>query len=73
MFGKKIQEERWFLYCYVTNHFRKAQWASFNLQPRNLEEEELEAEVRGHNHRADALWQWKSSPTVEKAKQIDSQ
>ncbi|KAG7326364.1 hypothetical protein KOW79_009765 [Hemibagrus wyckioides] len=61
------------LYCYVTSRFRKAQWASFSLQPRKLEEEELEAGVRGHNHKADALWQWKSSPVVGKAKQIDSQ
>ncbi|KAB5584244.1 hypothetical protein PHYPO_G00105170 [Pangasianodon hypophthalmus] len=60
------------LYCYITNHFRKAQRASFSLQPRNLEEVQ-EAGVRGHDHKADALWQWKSSPVVEKAKQIDSQ
>ncbi|XP_060775734.1 uncharacterized protein LOC132885268 isoform X2 [Neoarius graeffei] len=61
-----------FLYCHVTNHFQKAQQASFSLQPRNLEEEQ-EAGVRGHNHKADALWQWKSRPVAEKAKQIDSQ
>ncbi|XP_017335891.1 uncharacterized protein LOC108272161 isoform X2 [Ictalurus punctatus] len=60
------------LFCYVTKYFRKAQQASFNLQPRNLEEEQ-EAGVRGQNHKADVLWQWKSSLVVEKAKQIDSQ
>lgn len=60
------------LYCFVTNHFRKAQRASFNLQPQNLEEKQ-EPGVRGHNHKAVALWQWNSSPVVEKEKQIDSQ
>lgn len=60
------------LYCFVTNHFRKAQRASFSLQPQNLEEKQ-EPGVRGHNHKADALWQWNSSPVVEKEKQIDSQ
>ncbi|XP_053353722.1 uncharacterized protein LOC128526154 [Clarias gariepinus] len=61
-----------FLYCYVANRFQKAQQASFSLQPRNQEAEQ-EAGVKVHNHKADALWQWKSIPVVEKAKQIDSQ
>lgn len=45
------------LYCYVTKNFLKAQQASFSLQPRSLDEEQ-EAGVKGHNHKADALWQW---------------
>ncbi|KAI5109299.1 hypothetical protein C0J45_0696 [Silurus meridionalis] len=62
-----------FIHWYVTNNFWKGQQASLSLQPRNLEGEEQEAGVIRLNHKADALWHWKSSPVVEKAKQIESQ